>query len=109
MAYITQIAVGVCTSLLTAALLAVWRGQQKLRQELRQREQALTGGMRCVLRLELIHEHARYMDKGYIPVYAMQNVLDSYAAYHALGGNGTITKMVDELKQLPTKNEEQLY
>lgn len=102
MMYITQIAVGACTSLLTAALLAVWRGQQKLRRELRQREQALTDGMKCVLRLELIHEHAHYMDKGCIPVYAMENVLESYTAYHALGGNGTITKMVEELKQLPT-------
>lgn len=100
--YITQIAVGACTSLLTAALLAVWRGQQKLRRELRQREQALTDGMKCVLRLELIHEHAHYMDKECIPVYAMENVLESYAAYHSLGGNGTITKMVEELKQLPT-------
>jgi len=105
MTYITQIVVGVCTSLLTAALLAVWRGQQKLRRELRQREQALTDGMKCVLRLELIHEHARYMDKGYIPVYAMENVLDSYAAYHALGGNGTITKMVEELRRIPTREE----
>ena len=32
----------------------------------------------------------------------MENVLESYAAYHSLGGNGTITKMVEELKQLPT-------
>lgn len=102
MTYITQIVVGVCTSLLTASLLAVWRGQQKLRRELRQRERALTDGMKCVLRLELIHEHARYMGKGYIPIYAMENVLESYAAYHSLGGNGTITKMVEELKQLPT-------
>ena len=42
------------------------------------------------------------MEKGYIPIYAMENVLESYNAYHSLGGNGTITKMVEELKQLPT-------
>ena len=42
------------------------------------------------------------MEKGYIPIYAMENVLESYAAYHSVGGNGTITKMVEEVKQLPT-------
>ena len=36
----------------------------------------------------------------------MENILDSYGAYHALGGNGTITKMVEELKKLPTGKEQ---
>ena len=42
-----------------------------------------------------------------LPLYgdAQETVLESYAAYHSLGGNGTITKMVEELKQLPTLRE----
>ena len=59
-------------------------------------------GIKCLLRAEIIRDHSHYMEKGYIPIYAMENVLESYAAYHSLGGNGTITKMVEELKQLPT-------
>ncbi len=59
-------------------------------------------GMKCLLRAEIIRDHSQLLEKGYIPIYAMENVLESYAAYHSLGGNGTITKMVEELKQLPT-------
>ena len=58
-----------------------------------------------VLVAEIIRDHSHYMEKGYIPIYAMENVLESYTAYHALGGNGTITKMVEELKRLPTRKE----
>ena len=64
--------------------------------------QSTQDGMKCLLRAEIIRDHSHYMEKGYIPIYAMENVMESYAAYHSLGGNGTITKMVEELKQLPT-------
>ena len=66
------------------------------------RYQSTQDGMKCLLRAEIIRDHSHYMEKGYIPIYAMENVLESYNAYHSLGGNGTITKMVEELKQLPT-------
>lgn len=88
-----------CVTVLTAAWAAIWRKQQRLCR----RYQALNDGMRCLLRAEIIRDHAHYLDKGYIPVYAMENVLESYAAYHALGGNGTITKMVEELRRFPTR------
>ena len=42
------------------------------------------------------------MAKEYIPIYAMENIGEMYKAYHRLGGNGTITKLVEELKKLPS-------
>ena len=36
-----------------------------------------------------------------IPVYGMNNVLKVYAAYHKLGGNGTMNKLVNDLRELP--------
>ena len=100
--YIPQIVVTVCTSALTAVLASVWRKQKTILS----RYQAVNDGMKCLLRLEIIRDCTHYLAKGYVPVYAMENILDSYGAYHALGGNGTITKMVEELKKLPTGKEE---
>lgn len=61
---------------------------------------ALFAGVRSLLRKEIIDYYNHYMDLGYIPIFAMENVIDMYRAYHRLGGNGTITKIVEELKEL---------
>jgi hypothetical protein len=37
----------------------------------------------------------------HLPIYALESVLTMYEEYHNLGGNGTITQLVDELKELP--------
>ena len=93
----SQIATAVCVPILTATWAAVWR--------MYRRYQSTQDGMKCLLRAEIIRDHSHYMDKGFIPIYATENVLESYNAYHELGGNGTITKMVEELKRLPTRRE----
>ena len=100
--YIPQIVVTVCTSALTAVLASVWRKQKTILG----RYQAVNDGMKCLLRLEIIRDCTHYLGKGFVPIYAMENIQDSYDAYHALGGNGTITKMVEELKKLPTGKEQ---
>lgn len=103
MEYIPQIVISVYASILTAVLAAVWHKQKTILS----RYQAVNDGMKCLLRLEIIRDCSRFLAKGFVPVYAMENILESYEAYHALGGNGTITKMVDELKKLPTRKEEE--
>ena len=100
--YIPQIVITVCASTLTAVLASVWRKQKTILT----RYQAVNDGMKCLLRLEIIRDGSHYLAEGHIPVYAMENILESYEAYHALGGNGTITKMVEELKQLPTRKDQ---
>ena len=60
-------------------------------------------GMLALLRSEIIRSYEKYRDQEWIPIYAMENVLEMYDAYHALGGNGTMTKLVDELKELQSK------
>jgi hypothetical protein len=62
-------------------------------------------GTQALLRNEIIKEYDKYIERGYIPIYAKENVTSMYEAYHALGGNGTITKLMDELKELPTKKK----
>ena len=57
-------------------------------------------GTMLLLRVQLIEYHDRYMAKGDIPSYAYENFMEMYDAYHALGGNGMITKMKREIEEL---------
>ena len=61
-------------------------------------------GTMLLLRVQLIEYHDKYVELGEIPSYAYQNFSEMYDAYHALGGNGMITKMYDEIKKIHLKN-----
>lgn len=67
---------------------------------------ALFAGVRSLLRKEIIDEYNHYMNIGYIPIYALENVVEMYKAYHRLGGNGACTKIVEELKELSSYQKE---
>ncbi len=62
-------------------------------------------GTMLLLRVQLIEYHDKYIERGRIPSYAYQNFVEMYDAYHALGGNGMITKMYDEVKHLHLNGE----
>ncbi len=66
---------------------------------------SLFSGVRALLRNEIIGSYNHYMLKGYIPIYALENVQEMYLAYHRLGGNGTITKLVNEIKKMSSYAE----
>ncbi len=63
-------------------------------------------GLQAILRNEIIWQYNKYMENGYIPIYAMDNVEAMYKQYHALGGNGTITDLYLELKELPHRKDD---
>lgn len=92
------------------ALIEVWAAKdrkhlkeqaQKVQEEA-QKNTALVDGVQALLRNEIIAKYNHYTDKGHIPIYGMENVLDMFNAYRALGGNGTAAKLVDAMKDLPT-------
>lgn len=60
-------------------------------------------GTMLLLRVQLIEYHDKYMALGRIPSYAYQNFCEMYEAYHELGGNGMITHMFEEIKELEIK------
>ena len=62
-------------------------------------------GTMLLLRVHLIEYHERYMQLGEIPSYAYQNFIEMYDAYHALGGNGMVTKMKEEIDELHLKKK----
>ena len=63
-------------------------------------------GTMLLLRVQLIEYHDKYMALGDIPSYAYENFMEMYDAYHALGGNGMITKMMHEIEELHLKKKE---
>lgn len=79
---------------------------ERIKAEQEQRE-ANSRGTMLLLRVKLIEYHDRYMEKGNIPSYAYQNFIDMYDAYHKLGGNGTVTKMKQEIEELHLKKKGQ--
>lgn len=69
-------------------------------------QEAMTGGMRSMLRSELLHEYNKWTDKGYCPMESKEYVERTYSSYHALGGNGLGTSMYNEVMALPMGRED---
>lgn len=73
-----------------------------LKEQKRERDANAKGTM-LLLRVQLIEYHDKYMKAQEIPSYAYDNFVEMYEAYHALGGNGMVTKMYNEIKELHLK------
>ena len=67
------------------------------------RRDANSRGTMLLLRVQLIEYHDKYIALKEIPSYAYENFCEMYEAYHALGGNGMITKMKHEIDDLHLK------
>ena len=67
----------------------------------REDQNAVKNGILALLRDRIIQAYNHYMEKGYIPIYGIENVEAMYTEYHNLGGNGTVTGLVEELRRLP--------
>lgn len=66
------------------------------------RQNAVEDGIQALLRSEIIGVYNHYCPKEFIPIYALENVEEMYKQYHILGGNGAVTKLVEDLRELPT-------
>lgn len=69
----------------------------------RAKNDAISDGVKALLRDRLIQSHNYYLDKGYCPIYAKENMEDMYEAYHGLGGNGTVTGLMEYLRKMRTE------
>lgn len=81
---------------IVGALITQFRAMKK-------RETAIAVGVQCLLRAELIRCHKEYTEKGYCPIYARESISRMYDAYHNLGGNDVVTKLVNNVLTLPTE------
>lgn len=61
-------------------------------------------GTMLLLRVQLIEYHEEWVQRGYITRHGIENFMEMYNAYHALGGNGMVTHLLEEVKELPIRN-----
>ncbi len=74
-----------------------------VRQE-RNRNVAIMRGTKALLRSQILNMYNHYYEeKEYFPIYARENVEELYRYYSLLGGNGTITQLIEKMRELPTE------
>ena len=107
-----EIVISIATSLVSAVLVFLLQSSIKENRELKkekeakqsQRERALEEGVVCLLRKQLMDEHAHWMGLGYITSKALESGILMYKAYKSLGGNGMIDHMEEEIQALPIRD-----
>lgn len=92
---------------IVSAILAslITMSKTKIKKEQKMLE-ALNKGVRALLwdKLNLIYEMGEFYEG--IEVDELHNAENIYNAYHALGGNGTGTKIYEDIKKLPINTKE---
>lgn len=72
-------------------------------KELKKDRDANSKGTMLLLRSKLIEYHKEWTERGYITTHGIQNFLEMYEAYHALGGNGMVTHLKEEVEKLEVR------
>lgn len=95
-----KIIVDICAIIMPTLLgYVVWllKNQKKDRD-------ANSKGTMLLLRVQLIEYHEKWTERGYITKHGLENFIEMYDAYHLLGGNGMVTKLLEEIKKLPIRD-----
>lgn len=70
------------------------------------RQRAIENGIEALLRGQLVSSYYHYIERGWITLHGLEAVEKMYAEYHSLGGNGTVTKLVEDLRELPVLDKD---
>lgn len=83
---------------LVGLLIGWYKKSRRERDTKAAHDEAMEMGMRAVLRQQLIDYHAEYVATGKAcPVRIKEQATSVYKAYNALGGNGTGTRLWQEI------------
>lgn len=74
---------------------------QRLEDKRQKEYEALKNGVQSMLRDRLIQSALSYEKQGWVDTNALENIGLMYSAYSALGGNGIVTKLFNEVQELP--------
>ena len=95
--YWLEFAFGIIATALTAAYTRI---AKRLKEE-KVRTSAIENGVRDILRIEILDNYERCKAVGTISVSRKDAIDSAYKSYHALGGNGTITQVHNEIMEMP--------
>lgn len=68
------------------------------------RDNAINEALRALCSDRILQGYRYYKSKGKITTQDLATMSNLYKAYHALGGNGTITAVYEKILQLPIKS-----
>ena len=87
--------------LVAAGLIAGYKSLAfRLRSD-KETEKAIADGMKYLLMFKLREEGEKYLTENRCSIEQKHEYEKVYNAYHALGGNGTVTALKDKILQLP--------
>lgn len=96
--------VSVIAAILAFILQNVIRENHRLKKEKSEHDkailEALQNGVRCLLRSKLMELHDIYVETKHVSPTEYDNWEHMYESYKALGGNGMITHMADDIEDL---------
>lgn len=87
--------------LVAAGLVAAYRKMAVKIQNNKETGKAIADGMKYLLMFKLREEGEKYLTDGHCNIDQKHEFEKVYMAYHALGGNDTITALKDKVLQLP--------
>lgn len=87
--------------LVAAGLIAGYKRLATKVQSNKETEKAIADGMKYLLMFKLREEGEKYLTESRCSIEEKHEFEKVYNAYHALGGNGTITALKDKVLQLP--------
>ena len=62
-------------------------------------------GVQALLRDRIVQSYYHYDERGWITLHGLENVNAMYKEYHALGGNGTVTSLVNSIRELDVRDD----
>lgn len=86
--------------LVGAGILAGFRVLYKRQKAAEVRQAALENGMQAILRDRILTSYYYYHEKGKITLHGLENLEAMYKSYHDLGGNGTMTHLVEVCREM---------
>ena len=75
--------------------------QRRIEEQHREELKKMKKAMQALARDNLIRTYNIFIEQQWIPIYSLQTWVALYEAYEALGTNGVISGLLDQLKHLP--------
>ena len=91
---------------LVAGLGALTRWLVRRFRENDRRQDAMEKGIQAMLRDRIVQSYYHYSELGYITLHGLEAMDKMYVEYHNLGGNGTVTKLWQELHELEVREQD---
>lgn len=91
--------------LIGSGIIVGFRVLYKRQKAAETRQAALESGMQAILRDRILTSYYHYHEKGKITLHGLENVEAMYKSYHDLGGNGTMTRLVEIMREMEVIDE----